>query len=258
MGRRPKVWNYDSAECHRSSGVKNKVATNGIAKFDIDNLELLPFKERVLTGVKMGGYDNKIMRFLESRMGRDYDEVYSELRQQVPRRYKYDVFWSPCRYRDIDRNPYRMPRSFHPTTCFWEIALSGFGVDLETRTLCWNARASKSKERSEVVYQPFEVIRFTTKNYAIQQLLTEKDFEKEGKQMQHCVRTYFKRCHYVSDKISIWSLCDGLDKLLTIELNDKMIVQVRGFRNRPANTLESIWVKDWAGRLGLTLGRSVL
>jgi hypothetical protein len=247
MGRRPKIWDYDSAECHRSSGVKNKVATNGIAKFDIEKLELLPFKERVLTGVKLGGYDNKIMRFLESRMGRDYDEVYSELCQQVPSRYRYDVW-------NLDR----MPRSFHPTTCFWEIDSSGFGVDLETRTLCRNAQQSKSKERSEVVYQPFEVIRFTTKNYAIQQLLTEKDFAKEGKQMQHCVRTYFKRCHYVSDKISIWSLCDGLDKLLTIELNDKMIVQVRGFRNRPANTLESSWVKDWAGRLGLTLGRSVL
>jgi PcfJ-like protein len=250
MGRRPKVWNYDSYACHRYSGVKNKVATNGFTKFDIEKLELLPFKERVLTGVKMGGYDNKITRFLESRVGRDYDEVYSELCQQVPHRYKYDVFGTPW-------NHYRMPRSFHPTTCFWEIASSGFGVDLETRTLCWNARESKSKTRSETVYQPFEVIRFTTKNYAIQQLLTEKDFAKEGEQMQHCVRTYFKRCHYVSDKISIWSLCDRLDKLLTIELNDKMIVQVRGFRNRPANTLEIIWVKDWAGRLGLGLSCNV-
>jgi PcfJ-like protein len=248
MGRRPKIWDYDSAECHRSSNRKGTVATtNAIAKFDIEKLELLPFKERVLTGVKMGGYDNKIMRFLESRMGRDYDEVYSELCQQVPSRYRYDVW-----------NLNRMPCSFHPTTCFWEIDSSGFGVDLETRTLCRNAQQSKSKERSEMVYQPFEVIRFTTKNYAIQQLLTEKDFAKEGKQMQHCVRTYFKRCHYVSDKISIWSLCDGLDKLLTIELNDKMIVQVRGFRNRPAKALEISWVKDWAGRLGLTLGRSVL
>jgi hypothetical protein len=251
MGRRPKVLEFNNTACHPFRVEKNKIATRSIAKFDIEKLELLPFKERgERQKFKNGSCLAQITRFWVRRVGRDYDEVYSEFCQLVPRKYKHSTrTFGEC----------KMPSSFDPATRFWQIPLSGrsasnpLKVDLETRTLCRDEVLGTGNACTKEVYRPFEVIRFTTKNYAIQQLLTEVDFAKEGKLMQHCVRTYFKRCHYVSDKISIWSLSDKLDKLLTIELRDKTIVQVKGVRNRPAEALERVWLKDWAGRLGLAI-----
>lgn len=87
--------------------------------------------------------------------------------------------------------------------------------------------------------------------YHIVELNTQADLFKEGKTLRHCVSTYVGKC--VSCYCSIWSLrCTTTQEhLVTIELSDRRIVQVRGKCNRMPNDREARIISEWVVRNGL-------
>ena len=84
--------------------------------------------------------------------------------------------------------------------------------------------------------------------YNIHQLNTAKDVETEGKVMSHCVGSYVAQC--MDGRCSIWSMTYTMpngfkDRMVTIEVRDKKVVQVKGKSNRPANVKELDVLKQW-------------
>jgi hypothetical protein len=256
MGRRPKFWNFRT---HRSKRWRTeyKDETKEISKFDIERYELLPFSERTHRQRYRNHYlKSPIERFLMDQVGRDYDDVFSELVQHIPRKY----------HECLNINDYKMPSSHHPEVSRWYMkeywqSVHGFYVDLETRVLCFHERVGRRKEAEEVkvkpVYKPFSIVQFKmTRNdygqkYVFNQLLTYEDFEDEAVRMRHCIRTYWQRCTYFNQQVSIWSLTCGNAKVMTIEVNKGEIYQVRGHLNRKANENERLIIESWAKWLHL-------
>ena len=259
MGRRPNFWNFSA---HRSKRWRTeyKDETKEISKFDIERYDMLPFAERTHRERYRNYYlKSPIERFLMDQLGRDYDDVFSELVQHIPRKYH------AC----LNLNDYKMPSSHHPEVSRWYLDdyrnnPQGLFVDLATRVLCFHERIGRHKIAEEIkvkpVYKPFSVVQFKmTRNdygqkYAFNQLLTYEDFEDEAYKMKHCIRTFWQRCTYFNNKISIWSLTNGDAKAMTIEVNNDKIVQVRGHLNRKANENERLIIESWAKWVHLGIG----
>jgi len=74
--------------------------------------------------------------------------------------------------------------------------------------------------------------------------------------MHHCVASYKRLC--VSGDVSIWSLaCEyplgQVNKGVTIEVRRSgIIMQCRGFANRPAHANELAMIRRWAHEHGLS------
>lgn len=267
MGRRPKIWNIRN---YRSRGwlPDKKDITKEYSKLDLERWETLPFKESKNSIYRHWGWmKSPIKRFLMDQLGRDYDEVFSELCQNIPAKYRERV----------NLHDYKMPSSFHPEVTRWFLddyyswrnvePQHGFYVDLETRTLGFIERvgrkAQQEIEHSKPVYQPFDMDKFKVRydygqNFVFQQLLTYEDFEKEAFKMKHCVRSYWYRCTVASNKTSIWSLSNRQDKLLTIELLGNQVVQVKGESNRRPVDFEKKVVEHWVHWTGLTIREGTL
>jgi hypothetical protein len=266
MGRRPKIWSinacsYKSRWCF--SGYKK--VTNDISEFDFEKLDLLPFNEskRHIINSRWQTTNAPIENFLMDQIGRDYDEVFSELTGKIPRKYQH----RHC----INLTDYKMPKSFHPSVKRWffndyshrrEEPTDGFYVDLETRTLGFIQAIGKYAmaeiERVKPVFQPFSLNMFKIRydygqNYVFHQLLTYVDFEQEAAKMRHCIRSYWYNCTAVKNETSIWSLSIQKEKILTIEIRKGEIRQVRGLCNRKANENEKAVVERWAKWMKLTV-----
>jgi PcfJ-like protein len=266
MGRRPKIWSINARSSKsrwHMSGYKK--CTNDIAEFDIDKLELLPFTQskKHITNPRWQRTNAPIDNFLMDQVGRDYDEVFSELTEKIPKKYQH----RHC----VNLADYKMPSSFHPSLKRWffndyshrrDDPTDGFYVDLDTNTLGFIEKIGKyaiqKEEREKPAYKPFDLEKFKIRvdyaqNYVFQQLLTYEDFEKEAKIMRHCIRSYWWVCTHLSSKRSIWSLTEGDKKALTIELSDSIITQARGLYNRKATEDEKLAVTKWAAWLKLTI-----
>jgi hypothetical protein len=266
MGRRPKIWSinaYSSKSRWCFSGYKK--CTNEIAEFDIDKLELLPFRQskKHINNPRWQRTNAPIDNFLMDQVGRDYDEVFSELTEKIPRKYQH----RHC----INLSDYKMPNSFHPSVKRWffndyshrrDEPTDGFYVDLETRTLGYIQGVGKYAmaeiERAKPVFQPFSLNMFKIrydygKNYVFQQLLTYEDFEHEAAKMRHCIRGYWYQCTTLYNETSIWSLSNQKEKVLTIEVRKGEIRQVRGLCNRKAVENEKAAVERWAKWMKLTV-----
>ena len=92
-------------------------------------------------------------------------------------------------------------------------------------------------------------IEYKDKKYKIKQLLTNKELVEEGIKLKHCVGTYTDNC--IDRGSFIFSL--RLDKeneeiipLITIELNNKRILQKRGKWNRDCLKEEDSLIQIWA------------
>ena len=78
------------------------------------------------------------------------------------------------------------------------------------------------------------------------ELRSSLDFYREGFLQKHCVLSYFRfavkgNCHIFSlRKVS------GDKPVLTIELRENQIIQVRGICNRLPNSEEETLVRSWA------------
>lgn len=95
--------------------------------------------------------------------------------------------------------------------------------------------------------------------WAIYELLSSKELVAEGRVQGHCVASYAQSCF--RGKTSIWTM-DYADsakiiKHLTIELrmNDYMVCQIRGVKNRCASDAEMRIVNRWMVRENLKLSR---
>jgi PcfJ-like protein len=257
MGRQPHVWEFHG---HRVKRWRDdpKDITNEIAKFDIDRLELLPFKYRRVRRFSNYCLKSPINQFLRGQIGRDYDEVFSELTALIPRKY----------HNTVDISDYKMQSSFHPEATRWFLDKHyarnayGFYVDLETRVLCYEPplgyRKIQEIERAKPVYAPFSVSFFKVRydygqNYVFNQLLVYEDFENEAFKMRHCIRNYWHFCVDFINKTSIWSMSNGTDKVLTLELRNGRIIQVRGLLNRRATEEEQKVIVYWAEWMKMTI-----
>jgi hypothetical protein len=138
----------------------------------------------------------------------------------------------------------------------------GFFVDLETRVLGYIERIGRKhiteEERVKPVYQPFSMDSFKirydySQNFVFKQLKEYSEFEAEAAKMKHCVRGYWSHCTEFERKTSIWSLSNRAEKILTIQLIDNKVVQVRGLYNRRATEEEKKVIEHWAGWLKLTV-----
>ena len=259
MGRRPNIWNIRTRGCRGSSSWVSGYTkqTKEIAKFDIEKLELLPFVEskKYVDAYRWRHLRTPITHFLRNQVGRDYDEVYSELVKQIPKKMRH------C----IDIYQYKMPSSFHPELSRWYLNDRegyGFFVDLDTRVLGYVERIGRrqilEEERAKPVYQPFRMDMFKIKcpygqNFVFKQLLTYEDFEAEAATMKHCIRSYWSRCTDFPNKTSIWSLSHSNCKILTIQIVDNQLVQIRGQYNRKASDEEKKGIEQWTKWLRMSI-----
>ena len=100
-----------------------------------------------------------------------------------------------------------------------------------------------------------------TKYWIIRELLSTAELIDEGRSMNHCVISYAKSCY--TGKTSIWAMESEEDserrKVLTIELqlDEKLICQVRGKRNRLASAKEKSILTRWAAKEGLKIAEYV-
>lgn len=95
--------------------------------------------------------------------------------------------------------------------------------------------------------------------YFIHELTNEKALKEEGKMMRHCVAGYVRRCMDTSYVTSIWSLKRSLphssetQRVLTIQVTNNRIVQVKGKCNRQPSADEIDLLSQWAKRERLRL-----
>lgn len=98
--------------------------------------------------------------------------------------------------------------------------------------------------------EPFDY-QFEDADYLIVQLLNTEELVEEGLQLEHCVATYNSLC--VKNYLSIYSLRkkneqDVFESLITIEVNNEEITQLRGFKNRKCDAIEKLILKEWANK----------
>lgn len=97
--------------------------------------------------------------------------------------------------------------------------------------------------------QPFEVKR-DAHAYKIVELTDEKQLEREGSVMNHCVGSYAYKC--INAHSSIWSLREYRNSnwysLVTIEVEENQIVQARGAFNATPTAVSRRIIREWANR----------
>lgn len=84
--------------------------------------------------------------------------------------------------------------------------------------------------------------------------VTNTDILDEADQQKHCVASYIDKI--VKGETNIVFIREKNDletSLLTVEIRNDKICQVRGFQNRPYNKIEYDFMKEWAEKKGLEL-----
>ena len=100
----------------------------------------------------------------------------------------------------------------------------------------------------------FEVVS-ENQTYLIKQLTNSRQLYLEGYELKHCVYTYVRKCLYYDCQIFSLRIVDKQFEtpLITIEVNNKSIVQIRGRYNRYATESELRLINDWAKKENLHL-----
>ena len=84
--------------------------------------------------------------------------------------------------------------------------------------------------------------------------LTNIDILDEAEQQKHCVASYVdKIVRGETNIVFIREKSDLETSLLTVEICENKICQVRGFQNRYYNKVEYDFMKEWAEKTGLEL-----
>lgn len=100
-----------------------------------------------------------------------------------------------------------------------------------------------NKEKGNRVLSTFNIV----------ELVNEQQLLQEGKVLEHCVGGYVHKC--MQSSTSIWSLryleSGGWKSKVTIELNRKTIVQIRGKRNSTPKLKDRTIIEKWANRESL-------
>lgn len=113
----------------------------------------------------------------------------------------------------------------------------------------------KNKQMKEVVEsEEYQGLTYAKKPYAITTPKDASDLIKEGSSLSHCVASYVKDVISKKCKILFLREAEALDQsLVTIEVRDNNIRQVRGFGNRSARPSEMEFVREWAEKMELVL-----
>jgi hypothetical protein len=219
----------------------------------LENAEALPYREKVFTTHYERTshlYQFPVIKFLMRQVGRDYDEVCSEMLARIPKKYHSTI--------QIETLLLRKHKRSKVSHLSFNLNRNELYVDIESNVICYNPPISiKNKEkenRDKPVFRPFKETLFRGANsyekHCFTQLLTYQDFFDEAMKMQHCIRWYWGVCTKNSLKTSIWSLEINKEKQLTIQIVKREIVQVRGFKNRAIVATEAKLLRIWAGQIG--------
>ncbi len=101
----------------------------------------------------------------------------------------------------------------------------------------------KDVDINEFVYE------FLEHKFVIKKISTKNDLYFEGRDLHHCVFSYLYKCKNGSCSIFSLRKFDNKNnelKLLTIEVRQKSIYQIRGYSNRAYNETEFEIIKLWA------------
>lgn len=90
--------------------------------------------------------------------------------------------------------------------------------------------------------------------YLFKELSSSNELSKEGRDMKHCVGSYASSCFNGSTRIVSLSLLKNdniIEKLLTIEIYQNRIIQVKGKCNRSPNQIEIMNINEYAAKNNL-------
>lgn len=92
---------------------------------------------------------------------------------------------------------------------------------------------------------PGKVVHRYPSGWTVQRLVTRKQLESEGRELEHCVGMYWNRVE--SGATEVYSLRDeGGNPVLTVEVQPPVFVaQIAGERNRPPEKAESKLLDEW-------------
>jgi hypothetical protein len=221
--------------------------------YNLEKTEALPYREKVFTSRYKGTahpYQFPVIKFLMRQVGRDYDEVCSEMLARIPKKYHSTI--------QIEKLLLTKQKRSIVSHKAFNLNRNELYVDIESNVICYNppiSNKNKEKEdRDKPVFRPFKETLFRCANsyekHIFTQLLTYQDFYDEAIKMRHCIRWYWGVCTKNSLKTSIWSLEINKEKQLTIQIVKREIVQVRGFKNRAIVDTEAKLLQIWAWQIG--------
>ena len=99
-----------------------------------------------------------------------------------------------------------------------------------------------------------ERVSYENKKYKVIVPITNTDILDEAEQQRHCVASYVDRICNGETNIVFIRLNEDLEtSLLTVELKNNEICQVRGFQNRTYTKEEYDFMKEWSKKTGLKL-----
>jgi hypothetical protein len=103
--------------------------------------------------------------------------------------------------------------------------------------------------------EPFELELENEHTVVVKQITSELELYREGRAQHHCVYSYMRDILYFRTFIFSLKLKsrEEENRLLTIEVCDSKIRQIRGQRNRLPNKEEMKWVSRWANSASLSL-----
>lgn len=97
-------------------------------------------------------------------------------------------------------------------------------------------------------------LEFKTKEYSIILPETGADIVEEGINQSHCVASYVERVAKGDTMILFMRETDNIEQsLITIEVRDSKVCQVRGYANRSTTKEEDLFIKKWAKAKNLTI-----
>jgi hypothetical protein len=100
-----------------------------------------------------------------------------------------------------------------------------------------------------------ETAGYENKEYKVVVPITNVDILDEAEQQQHCVASYIDKITKGETNILFIRKKENLEaSLLTVELRDGVICQVRGFQNRIFTKEEFEFMEEWSKKKGLKLG----
>ena len=129
----------------------------------------------------------------------------------------------------------------------------------------WHKELGKDAGAPDVTWEPADIGWLThverdpdtdeTRLWTVRELTSRRELLAEGRDLRHCVASYADSCR--RRFCSIWSLgvqAGGRRKrLVTVEVRNRTIVQVRGKANRLAGEREWPLLRKWAAQERLTI-----
>ena len=224
--------------------------------YHLEKAEQMPFHERISFSRTRGtssAHQFPVERFLMRQVGRDYDIVFSELLARIPEKYR-DTINIDEFIMSKNKRTKEIQKGFNLRTRHY---LRHLYVEVDSNVICYNppvgVKKARKEDREKSVFRPFKnnIFKYSyfTEKHSFTQLTTYADFEKEAKEMHHCIRSYWYNCVDAQYKTSIWSLEIANKKTLTIQITDSKIVQVRGVRNRLPTFEEGELIGHWAKKI---------